>query len=151
MNNDKLLILVLVLTIYLTCFRRSEGQELQKCEFDTAQLDQYMSKLFGGPGVVVNGEFVNNDPTDSHGTRNPTTVPSVPGNFRIGGHLFMTTAKDLSQSQKDGDRYIWMGGTSQHNDVQQLMSAYGWDGTYACNKKWSNGSQRYGQCYLFSD
>lgn len=37
MNNDKLLIVVIVLVIYLMCFRRSEGQEI--CQYNQGDLD----------------------------------------------------------------------------------------------------------------
>ena len=37
MNNDKLLIIVVVLTIYLLCFKKSEGQEI--CQYQQGDLD----------------------------------------------------------------------------------------------------------------
>ena len=50
MNNDKLLIIVLVLTLYLTCFRRSEGQETGEyiCKYNEGDLDSVIR------GVVAN-------------------------------------------------------------------------------------------------
>jgi len=52
MNNDKLLIIVLVLTLYLTCFRRSEGQETEMvCQYNPGQLDDIIDAKLDGLGV----------------------------------------------------------------------------------------------------
>ena len=65
MNNDKLLIIVVVLTIYLLCFRRSEGQETEMiCKYTEGQLDDIVNRLIDtrvagmfGSSVDSSGKF----------------------------------------------------------------------------------------------
>jgi len=99
MNNDKLLIIVVVLTLYLLCFRRSEGQETGDdyvCEFDKTKIQETVAEMLGSDGIDDEGKIKTVNLEHGLVVNNKEFVDSGAG--RNSGNSFIISLKTPARS-----------------------------------------------------